>query len=111
MVQGGDITKGNGFGGVSIYGERFADETFRGKAGKHLGFGCLSMANAGPNTNGSQFFMCTVKTPWLDGKHVVFGQLVEGSEVLKKLESQGSQSGDVKAECKIIDCGEVKDAK
>merc|ERR1712057_89873 len=93
MCQGGDFTSGDGRGGKSIYGAKFADESFTGKAGKHTGKGCLSMANAGPNTNGSQFFICTGQTPHLDGKHVVFGKLVEGDSVLKAIEAVGSQSG------------------
>jgi len=107
MCQGGDFTAGNGTGGESIYGSKFPDETFAGICGKHTGPGCLSMANAGPNTNGSQFFICTADTPWLDGKHVVFGKVVEGYEVIKQIEGQGSQSGATKQPITIADCGQI----
>merc|ERR1712004_231816 len=103
MCQGGDFTRGNGTGGESIYGEKFADENF---TLKHTGKGILSMANAGPNTNGSQFFLCTVKTAWLDGKHVVFGSVTAGMDVVKKVEGVGSDSGATRQEVKIADCGQ-----
>uniref|UniRef100_UPI00398F580F peptidyl-prolyl cis-trans isomerase-like n=1 Tax=Pristiophorus japonicus TaxID=55135 RepID=UPI00398F580F len=105
MCQGGDFTQHNGTGGKSIYGTKFEDENF---TLKHTEPGILSMANAGPNTNGSQFFLCTAKTSWLDGKHVVFGSVTEGyDEVVKKMEALGDSSGKTKKKVTIADCGQL----
>jgi len=104
MCQGGDFTRHNGTGGKSIYGEKFADENF---AKKHTKPGLLSMANCGPNTNGSQFFITTVVCPWLDGKHCVFGEVVEGMDVIRKCEAQGSQSGAPRSPIKIAASGQL----
>ncbi|KKY31350.1 putative peptidyl-prolyl cis-trans mitochondrial precursor [Diaporthe ampelina] len=107
MLQGGDFTRGNGTGGKSIYGEKFADENFQIK---HTRPGLLSMANAGPNTNGSQFFITTVVTSWLDGRHVVFGEVAddESFKVVKAIEAAGSASGTIKYGKKptIVNSGE-----
>lgn len=104
MCQGGDFTNGNGTGGESIYGEKFEDENFQLK---HDQKNLLSMANAGPNTNGSQFFITTAITSWLDGKHCVFGKVVSGDDVVAAMEKQGKSSGAVSSPVVISDCGQL----
>lgn len=116
QIQGGDFTKGDGTGGKSIYGDRFADENFKFK---HTKKGLLSMANAGKartrltqDTNGSQFFVTTVVTSWLDGRHVVFGEVLKGYDVIEKIENTPTKPGDKPAvEVIVSDCGEVKTDK
>ena len=105
MAQGGDFTKGNGTGGLSIYGAKFPDENM---TLRHFKRGQLSMANAGPNTNGSQFFITFAPTDWLDGYHCVFGELIEGENILKQIELAGSRSGATSSKIVIEECGEVK---
>ena len=107
MPRGG-LYRGRRHGGTSIYGKTFADENF---ILKHSGPGVVSMANSGPNTNGSQFFLCTSKTQWLDGKHVVFGRVSQsGMEVVRKMEKYGSKSGKTSKVIRIIECGEIDEA-
>jgi peptidylprolyl isomerase len=105
MLQGGDYTAGDGTGGESIYGGQFADETFKGKAGSHHSRGMLSMANAAPDTNGSQFFITVAPAPWLDGRHVIFGQVIDGYSVVLDVEDLGTKLGKTKKRAWIKDCG------
>lgn len=106
MIQGGDFTEGNGRGGKSIYGERFEDENFINKH-KPLGMS-LSMANAGPNTNGGQFFVTLSATPWLDGKHVVFGEVLEGEDIVRQIGAvETSGSDKPMKDVRIVDSGKL----
>jgi peptidylprolyl isomerase len=105
MAQGGDITKNNGTGGDSIYGNNFRDENLKLL---HYKRGILSMANSGPDTNSSQFFVTFTATPWLNGHHCVFGEMIEGEEVLASIEAEGTRDGAPKSEIRIVDCGEIR---
>jgi cyclophilin family peptidyl-prolyl cis-trans isomerase len=104
MIQGGDYTNGDGTGGESIFGERFLDESFEVKFNRPL---MLAMSNSGRNSNGSQFFITTVKTQWLDGKHVIFGMVVDGEHTIKKIEKTGTYGGKPKSVSTIVNCGEL----
>lgn len=106
MIQGGDFTHGSGIGGESIFGGKFEDEGFMVKHKRPF---LLSMANSGPNTNGSQFFITVARTPWLDGKHVVFGEVLEGQDLVKAMEAQGSSGkGKPKTTVTIVDSGHIE---